>query len=90
MNFKKRQQRVNPISRAYGRGQNVFVEFQVKTARNGKVLDTIPVEFSNIWTEYAAHIGIPSGVQALYFTYRGSGSASLGSFILEVSRSQEG
>lgn len=77
--------RVGIKVRGYCRG-----EFEVKTAWDGEVLGTIPVEFSNIWTEYAADIRIPDGVQALYFTYRGSGSASLGSFILEVSRSQEG
>ncbi|HBG02219.1 MAG TPA: alpha-N-arabinofuranosidase [Firmicutes bacterium] len=64
--------------RGYCRGA-----FEVKTAWNGEVLGTIPVEFSNIWREYSAAIVIPDGFQALYFTYRGSGSASLGSFILE-------
>lgn len=64
--------------RGYCRG-----EFEVKTAWDGEVLGTIPVEFSNIWTEYESDITIPDGVQALYFTYRGSGSASLASFTLE-------
>jgi len=63
--------------RGYCRG-----EFEVKTSWNGEVLGTIPVEFSNIWTEYSANIRILDGIQALYFTYRGSGSASLGSFTL--------
>ncbi len=59
-------------------------EFQVKTTWNGKALGRIPVDFTNVWTEYSADIRIPDGIQALYFTYQGEGSASLASFILEV------
>lgn len=58
-------------------------EFEVKTAWDGEPLGRIKVEFSNIWKEYSADIAIPGGVQALYFTYRGNGSASLASFTLE-------
>jgi hypothetical protein len=65
-------------TRGYCRG-----EFEVKTSWNGPVLGKIPVEFSNIWKEYSADISIPDGIQALYFTYRGMGSASLASFTLE-------
>lgn len=57
--------------------------FQVKTSWDGDVLGEIPVEFTNIWKEYTAGITIPDGIQALYFTYRGIGSASLASFTLE-------
>ncbi|MFW5982273.1 MAG: alpha-N-arabinofuranosidase, partial [Halanaerobiaceae bacterium] len=53
------------------------------TSWDGKVLGEIPVEFSNIWKEYSADIAIPDGVQSLYFTYKGDGSAHLGSFTLE-------
>lgn len=56
--------------------------FEVKTAWDGPVLGTIPVHFTNHWKPYSAEITIPDGLQALYFTYRGSGSASLASFIL--------
>lgn len=63
--------------RGYCRGH-----FEVKTAWNGEVLGTIPVDFTNVWTEYFAAINVPDGIQALYFTYRGSGSASLASFTL--------
>jgi hypothetical protein len=57
-------------------------EFEVKTSWDGTVLGKIPVEFSNIWKEYSADITIPDGIQALYFTYKGMGSASLASFSL--------
>ncbi|PJN62776.1 Xylosidase/arabinosidase [Paenibacillus sp. GM1FR] len=56
--------------------------FEVKTAWNGPVLGTIPVHFTNHWQPYSVEMTIPDGIQALYFTYRGSGSASLASFIL--------
>lgn len=70
--------RVGIKVRGYCRGH-----FEVKTAWDGEVLGTIPVHFANIWTEFWSDIRIPDGVHALYFTYRGTGSASLGSFILE-------
>lgn len=71
-------QKVKIKVRGYCRGA-----FEVKTSWDGSALGTIPVEFSNIWREYSADIAIPDGVQALYFTYTGSGSASLASFTLE-------
>ena len=58
-------------------------EFEVKTAWDGKALGRIPVEYTNIWTEYAGDISVPDGIQALYFTYKGQGNASLASFTLE-------
>lgn len=57
--------------------------FEVKTSWNGEVLGRIPIGYNNIWTEYAADIAIPDGIQALYFTYTGHGSAHFGSFTLE-------
>jgi len=57
--------------------------FEVKTSWDGPALGTIPVDFTNVWTEYEADIAIPDGVHPLYFTYRGSGNASLLSFALE-------
>ncbi len=64
--------------RGYAKGA-----FEVKTAWDGESLGSIPVGFTNVWTEYSADIAIPDGVQALYFTYTGYGSPSLASFILE-------
>ncbi len=57
-------------------------EFEVKTAWNGEILGKIPVEFTNMWTDYQANIAIPDGIQSFYFTYRGNGRASLASFSL--------
>ena len=57
--------------------------FEVKTSWNGTALGNIPVDFTNIWTEYSADIEIPDGIQSLYFTYTGDGTASLASFTLE-------
>ncbi len=58
-------------------------DFEVKTSWNGETLGRISVDFTNVWTEYSADISIPDGIQALYFTYTGQGSASLASFSLE-------
>ena len=57
--------------------------FEVKTSWDGPALATIPVEFTNVWTEYTADVAIPDGVHALYFTYTGPGSAALRSFTLQ-------
>jgi len=70
-------QRIGIKVRGYCNGH-----FEVKTAWDGEVLATIPVAFTNVWTDYSASISIPNGVQALYFTYKGGGNASLASFTL--------
>lgn len=57
--------------------------FEVKTAWDGAVLGKIPVQSANIWTEFTADIVIPDGIQSLYLTYSGSGSANLASFTLK-------
>ncbi len=58
-------------------------DFEVKTAWDGPALGKIQVGFTNVWKEYSADIVIPDGIQALYFTFTGQGSASLASFTLE-------
>jgi len=70
--------RVKIKVRGYAKGA-----FEVKTAWDGPALGSIPVDFTNVWKEYAADIAIPDGVHALYFTYTGSGNAQLASFTLE-------
>ncbi len=57
--------------------------FEVKTAWDGRALGEIKVDSSTIWMTYSAPIAVPDGVQAIYFTYRGSGPATLKSFTLE-------
>jgi hypothetical protein len=64
--------------RGYCRG-----DFEIKTSWDGPVLARIPVDFTNVWKEYSTNIVIPDGIQALYFTYKGMGGASLASFTLE-------
>lgn len=56
---------------------------EVKTAWDGPVLGTIPVESENFWRKYSADIAIPDGVHALYFTYRGEYAVNIASFELE-------
>ena len=57
--------------------------FEVRTSPEGPVLGTVPLAFRNLWTPFSAGVSIPDGVNALYFTYRGPGSAMLASFTLE-------
>jgi len=65
-------------TRGYNRGA-----FEVKTSLDGEPLGRIEIVSSNIWKEFSADISIPDGKQALYFVYRGKGSATIGSFALE-------
>ena len=57
--------------------------FAVKTAWDGPELGRIPVRFRNNWTDYSADIALPDGVNALYLTYCGHGSAQLAGIMLE-------
>jgi len=57
--------------------------FEVRTQIDGEVYARIPVDFTNVWTEYTSDISLPDGKQSLYFTYNGGGRASLASFCLE-------
>jgi hypothetical protein len=64
------------------RGYNSGV-FHVKTEWDGESFACIKIEYSNIWTEYSSDINLPDGIHALYFIYKGTGSATMGSFTLE-------
>jgi arabinoxylan arabinofuranohydrolase len=65
--------------RGYSRGA-----FEVKTKWDAAPLGKIEIVSSNIWKEFSSAIKIPDGIQALYFVYRGTGNATLGSFNLET------
>ena len=69
--------RITVFTRGYAGGC-----FEVRTDLGGEALGSIPLGFRNQWTPFTAEIRIPDGVHALYFTYRGPGSAMLRSFIL--------
>ncbi len=71
-------QRVSIYTRGYGKG-----DYEVRTTWDGPVLGRIPVEFTDVWVKSSAEIRIPDGVSALYFTFSGTGSSSLRSFVLE-------
>lgn len=71
-------EKVSVRTRGYAGGM-----FEVKTAWDGEVLGSIPVYSANVWTRFTAEICIPDGVQALYFTYKGTGAPALASFELE-------
>jgi hypothetical protein len=65
-------------TRGYSRGV-----FEVKTSWDGEPLGAIEIVSSNIWKQFSSDIAIPDGIHALYFVYRGTGHATLGSFTLE-------
>mgnify|MGYP000293939957 CR=1 FL=1 len=62
----------------YARG-----EFEVRTIWDGPVCGKIPVEFTNVWENYEAPVKIEDGVQALYLTFCGEGTADLKSFTFD-------
>jgi len=64
--------------RGYCRGY-----FEVKTKWDAAPLGKIDVVSSNIWKEFSSEIAIEDGIQAIYFIYRGTGAATIGSFRLE-------
>lgn len=62
-------------TRGYCRG---FME--VKLSWDGDAVGKIPIDYSNIWAGSSAEVKIPDGINSVYLTYRGSGSAALRSF----------
>ena len=69
--------RVTLTVRGYAHGY-----YAVKTAWDGPELGRVAVDSSNVWTDYSADIALPDGVNALYLTYHGRGSAALKGFEL--------
>ncbi|MCL2254552.1 MAG: family 43 glycosylhydrolase, partial [Lachnospiraceae bacterium] len=69
--------KVSIIKRGYCKGR-----FEVRTSLDGGLLGSIEVISSNIWLNFEADINIPDGINALYFTYKGTGKFHLRSFIL--------
>ena len=57
---------------------------EIRTSWNGPVLGTVPVGHNTLWTETASDITLPGGMHALYFTYRGTGSAEFLDFTLDT------
>jgi hypothetical protein len=70
--------KVTVKTRGYNRGI-----FEVKTSPEGKPLGAIEITSSNIWKNFSGDIKIPDGIQSIFFIYRGTGQATLGSFTLE-------
>lgn len=61
-----------------------YGSFEVRTKWDGEVLATIKIpDSSNVWETYSTDIAMPDGVNAIYLTYVGGGTAMLKSFTLE-------
>ena len=54
----------------------------MKTAWDGEAIGSVPIGYANVWHDTEAEIGIPDGVQSLYFTYRGQGHLQFAGFSL--------
>lgn len=65
-------------TRAYCKGT-----FRVSTAPDAPVLAEIPVVSQNIWWPASAPLSLPDGVHAIYLTYEGTGTPSLGTIAFE-------
>ena len=52
----------------------------MKLSWDGDAVGKIPIDYSNIWAGSSAEVKIPDGINSVYLTYRGSGSAALRSF----------
>lgn len=64
--------------RGYCRGH-----FIASVAPGGPEAARIPVDFTNLWTDYRGDLSVPDGVHPLYLRFEGEGRASLASFALE-------
>ena len=71
--------RVSVTTRGYAFGGS----FEVRTKWDGEVLAVINIDSTNVWETFSAEAAIPDGVNAIYLTYRGGGTAMLKSFTLE-------
>ena len=69
--------KISIAARAYADGV-----FEIRTKWDGDALAAIPVVSSNVWETYTADIDLPDGVNAIYITYRGTGTPQLKSFTL--------
>jgi hypothetical protein len=70
--------KVTVKTRGYSRGF-----FEVRTSWDGQSLGNIEIVSSNIWKEFSSEIKFKDGVHALFFVYKGTGTATIGSFSLE-------
>ncbi len=68
---------IRVTTRGYAGGR-----IEVRTSIKGDVLARLEIPFSNFWETIEAPIAIPDGVQAIYLTYKGGGTAMLKSFTL--------
>lgn len=73
----QRTRRLSIQTRGYAKGV-----FHIRTARDGAVLASIPIQYSNVWEVNEAGLEMPDGKHALYLTYSGEGNAMLKSISL--------
>lgn len=69
--------RIGVTTKGYAHGV-----MEVRTAWDGPVVCTIPLNYANVWQEQVTDISVEDGVKPLYFTFRGDGFLQFASFRL--------
>lgn len=58
-------------------------KIEVRTSYDGELLGEIEIPDTNVWVTFENEIRIPDGINAIYLTYRGTGTCCLKSFELK-------
>lgn len=58
-------------------------KMEIKLSWDGEAIASIPIGYANVWRYDETDVNIPDGVQALYFTFVGTGHLQFASFILK-------
>lgn len=58
-------------------------DIEIRTAWDGPVLGTAHCDFTNVWVENTGKAKIPDGINAIYLSFKGSGSGQIRSFSLK-------
>ena len=64
--------------RGYAQGK-----FWIHSKIDGELLGEVEIKYSNVWEKFTCNLNFPDGIQSIYFTYVGNGTAQFLSFILD-------
>lgn len=69
--------RISVRTKGYAKGK-----MEIRTAWDGPVLGEALIDYANVWHDTVAETDIPDGVNALYFTFNGTGYLQFAAFTL--------
>ena len=69
--------RISVRTKGYAEGK-----MEIRTAWDGPVLGEAAINYANVWRDTVAAVNIPDGVNALYFTFNGTGYLQFAAFTL--------